>query len=56
MGDDAPANVSFKSNLTLVKGSLHSKAERVQPRFNTCSPALAAPKPALFLPRGPGGT
>ena len=23
MGDDAPANVSFKSNVALVKGSLH---------------------------------
>jgi hypothetical protein len=58
MGDDAPANVSFKFNLTLVKGSLHPKAvfERAQARFNACSPALAAPKPALFLPRGPGGT
>src|SRR3954447_15296078 len=40
MGDDAPANVSFKSNLTLIKGSLHAKAvfERAQPRFNACSP------------------
>ena len=26
MSDDAPANVSFKSDLTLVKGSLHAKA------------------------------
>ncbi len=35
MGDDAPANVSFKSNLTLIKGSLHAKAvfESAQPRF-----------------------
>jgi hypothetical protein len=32
--------VSFKSNLTLIKGSLHAKAvfERAQPRFNACSP------------------
>ena len=26
MSDDAPANVSFKSNLTLIKDSLHAKA------------------------------
>jgi hypothetical protein len=26
MSDDAPANMSFKSNLTLIKGSLHTKA------------------------------
>jgi hypothetical protein len=36
MGDDAPANVSLKSNLTLIKGSLHAKAvfERAEPRLN----------------------
>jgi hypothetical protein len=53
MGDDAPAHVSFKSNLTLKKGPLHAKAvfERAQARFNACSPALATPKPALFLAR-----
>jgi hypothetical protein len=58
MGDDAPANMSFKSNLTLIKGSLHAKAvfERAQARFNACSPALATPKPALFLSRSPAGT
>jgi hypothetical protein len=57
MSDDAPANMSFKSNLTLIKGSLHAKAvfERAQARFNACSPALATPKPALFLSRSPGG-
>jgi hypothetical protein len=57
VGDDAPANVSFKSNLTLVKGSLHAETvfERAQPRFNACSPALATPKPALFLSRSSGG-
>jgi hypothetical protein len=55
MSDDAPANVSFKSDLTLVKGSLHAKAvfERAQARFNACSPALATPKPALFVSRSP---
>ena len=26
LSDDAPANVSFKSNLTLIKDSLHAKA------------------------------
>src|SRR6476646_6763321 len=26
MSDDAPADVSFKSNLTLIKGSLHAEA------------------------------
>ena len=58
MGDDAPANVSFKSNLTFIEGPLHAKAvfERTQPRFNACSPALATPKPALFLSRSPAGT
>ena len=55
MSDDAPANISFKSNLTLIKGSLHAKAvfERAQARFNACSPALATAKPALFLSRSP---
>jgi hypothetical protein len=50
--------MSFKSNLTLIKGSLHAKAvfERAQARFNACSPALATPKPALFLSRSPAGT
>jgi hypothetical protein len=45
MGDDAPANVSFKSNLALVKGSLHVEAvfERAQPRFNAGSPAPRYP-------------
>src|SRR5580692_9249244 len=57
MGDDAPANVSFKSNLPLIKGSFHAKAvfERAQARFNACSPALATPKPALFLSKSPAG-
>ena len=57
MGDDAPANVSFKSNLTLIKGSLHAKAvlERAKPRLYARSPALATPEPALFLSRRPGG-
>ena len=57
MGDDAPANVSFKSNLTLIKGSLHAKAvfERAEPRLNARSPALTTAKPALFLSRRPGG-
>ena len=43
VSDDAPANVSFKSDFTLVKGSLHAKAvfERAQARFNACSPTLA---------------
>ena len=56
MSDDARANVSFKSDLTLVKGSLHAKAvfERAQARFNACSPALTTAKPALFLSRSPG--
>jgi hypothetical protein len=51
MGDDAPANVSFKANLIFIKGSLHAKAvfERAEPRFDACSPALATPKPALLL-------
>ena len=55
LSDDAPANISFKSNLTLIKGSLHAKAvfERAQARFNACSPALATAKPALFLSRSP---
>src|SRR6516225_4539465 len=50
MGDDAPADVSFKANLTLIKSSPHPKAvfERAQARFNACSPALTTPKPALF--------
>jgi hypothetical protein len=58
MSDDAPANMSFKSNLSLVKGSPHAKAvfERAQPRFNACSPALAAPEPALFLSCSSGST
>jgi hypothetical protein len=53
LSDDAPANVSFKSNLTLIKGSLHAKAvfERTQARFNACSPTLATAKPTLFLSR-----
>jgi len=53
MSDDAPADVSFKSDLTLVKGSLHTKAvfERAHTRFNASSPALATAKPALFLSR-----
>jgi hypothetical protein len=57
MGDDAPANVSFKSDLTLVKGSVHAEAvfERTHARFNACSPALATPKPALFLSGSPAG-
>jgi hypothetical protein len=57
MSDDAPANVSFKSDLTLVKGSVHAEAvfERAHARFNACSPALATPKPALFLSRCPAG-
>ena len=57
MSDDAPANVSFKSDLTLVKGSLHAEAvfERAHTCFNACSPALATPKPALFLSRCPAG-
>ena len=57
MGDDAPAKVSFKSNLTFIKSSLHAKAvfERTQARFNACSPALATPEPALFLSRSPAG-
>ena len=40
LGDDAPANVSFKANLTLVEGPSHPKAvfEGAQARFNTCSP------------------
>jgi hypothetical protein len=56
MSDDAPADVSFKSDLTLVKGSLHSKAvfEGAQARFNACSPALATAKPALFTLAQPG--
>jgi hypothetical protein len=47
--------VSFKSNLILIKGSLHAKAmfERAQARFNVGSPALATPKPALFLSGSP---
>src|SRR5262245_45148411 len=51
MGDNAPANVSFKSNLPFIKGSLHAEAvfERAQARLNACSPALATPEPALFL-------
>src|SRR5215472_14020373 len=50
VGDDAPADVSFKANLTLIKGSPHPKAvfERAKARFNACSPALTTPKPALF--------
>src|SRR5271165_2838574 len=55
MSDDAPAEVSFKSDLTLVEGSLHSKAvfERAHTRFDASSPALATAKPALFLSRRP---
>jgi hypothetical protein len=51
MGDNAPANVSFKSNLPFIKGSLHAEAvfERAQARLNACSPALTTPEPALFL-------
>src|SRR6516165_3367666 len=51
MSDDAPANVPFKSDLTLVEGSLHSKVvfERAHARFDASSPASATPKPALFL-------
>ena len=50
MSDDAPADVSFKSNLTLIESSPHTKAvfERAKARFNACSPALTTPKPALF--------
>ena len=57
MGDDAPADVSFKSNLTLIKSSVHSEAvfERAHARFNACSPALATAKPALFLAKSPSG-
>jgi hypothetical protein len=57
MSDDAPAEVSFKSDLTLVEGSLHSKAvfERAHTRFNARSPALATAKPTLFLSRRPTG-
>src|SRR5271165_369941 len=57
MGDDAPANVSFKPDFTFIKGSPHAKAvfERAHARFNACSPALATPEPALFLPRCPSG-
>jgi hypothetical protein len=56
VSDDAPANVSFKSDLTLVTGSLHAKAvfERAQARFNACSPALATPKPAAVSGTQPG--
>jgi hypothetical protein len=55
VSDDAPANVSFKSDLTLVTGSLHAKAvfEPAHARFKACSPALATPKPALFLAGSP---
>ena len=55
MSDDAPADVSFKSDLTLVKGSLHTKAvfERAHTRFDASSPALATAKPTLFLSRRP---
>src|SRR5258708_36288389 len=57
MSDDAPADVSFKSNLTLIKGSLHAEEvfECAHACFNACSPALATPKPALFLSRCPAG-
>ena len=50
---DAPANVSFKSLSHLVTGlaACQSGLERAQARFNACSPALATPKPALFLSR-----
>jgi hypothetical protein len=39
MGDDAPANVSFKSDFAFIKGSPHAKAvfERAYARFNACS-------------------
>src|SRR5258708_16679244 len=39
MSDDAPADVSFKSNLTLIKGSLHAEAvfECAHACFNACS-------------------
>src|ERR1700746_1422215 len=57
MGDDAPANVSFKSDLAFIKGSPHAKAvfERAHARFNACSPALATAEPTLFLSRRPAG-
>ena len=57
MSDDAPADVSFKSDFTLIKGSLHAEAvfECAHACFNACSPALATPKPALFLLRCPAG-
>src|SRR5580700_9402642 len=58
MSDDAPTHVSFKSDLTLIKGSLHAETvfARAHACFNACSPALATPKPALFLSRCPVGT
>jgi hypothetical protein len=42
MGDDAPADMPFKSNLTFIKGSPHPKAvfERAQAR------AVCAAKPS----------
>jgi predicted NAD/FAD-binding protein len=51
MADDAPAKVSFKSDLAFVKGSPHAKTvfEGAHARFNACCPALATPKPALLL-------
>src|ERR1700692_4838439 len=57
ISDDPPADVSFKSDLTLIKGSLHAEAvfECAHACFNACSPALATPKPALFLSRCPAG-
>jgi hypothetical protein len=57
MSDDAPADVSFKSDLTLIKGSLQAEAvfEYAHACFDACSPALATPKPALFLSRCPAG-
>src|SRR5262249_56801887 len=62
MGDDAPADVSFKANLTLIKSSLHPKAvfERAKARFNACSPALTtlagSRDPALIFLAGVGAS
>jgi hypothetical protein len=57
MGDDAPADMSFKSNLALIKGPSHSEAmlEGAHPGFNAGSPALARPKPTRPLALGASG-
>jgi hypothetical protein len=41
----------FEVRSHTCNGSLHAKGvfERAQARFNAASPALATPKPALFL-------